>query len=184
MRIIIFGPPGAGKGTQAELIKSKYDIPHLSTGEIFRNAIKNETQLGCRVKSMLDNGELVPDETVVGLVREELEKPIYQQGYVLDGFPRTKAQARSYDNFLDERSESLTAFILLKVPEQVLIDRIMNRGEGRSDDTEKKVRKRLDVFWDETIPVKEYYQEQDMVEEIDGTNSIEKIFEAIREVVE
>src|SRR5690625_3401853 len=139
MRIIIFGPPGAGKGTQAEQLKNKYSIPHLSTGEIFRNAIKNETELGRRVKVMLDNGELVPDETVVKLIREELEKPAYENGYILDGFPRTKTQAQKYDDFLKERNESLTALILLKVPEQILIERILTRGEGRSDDTEEKI---------------------------------------------
>lgn len=184
MRIIIFGPPGAGKGTQAEQIKNKYNIPHLSTGEIFRNAIKDETELGHRVKSMLDNGELVPDETVVELVREELEKPAYQEGYILDGFPRTETQAQKYDNLLDKRGESLTAFILLKVPEQVLVDRILSRGEDRSDDTEEKVKKRLDVFWNETMPVKEHYQKQGLVEEISGTGTIEDVFEHIRDVVE
>lgn len=184
MRIIIFGPPGAGKGTQAEKIKNKYDIPHLSTGEIFRNAIKNETNLGHRVKSMLDNGELVPDETVDGLVREELEKPAYQDGYILDGFPRTETQAQYYDNFLEARDESLTAFILLEVPRQTLIDRILNRGEGRSDDNGERVKKRLDIFWNKTIPVKEHYQKQGLVKNIDGTKSIEDIFEEIRKVVE
>lgn len=184
MRIIIFGPPGAGKGTQAELIKNKYNIPHLSTGEIFRTAIKNETKLGHQVKSILDAGELVPDKTVDELIREELNKSAYVNGYILDGFPRTVVQAKYYDNFLAEQNKSLTAFILLKVPEKILVDRILNRSEGRSDDYEKKVKKRLDIFWDRTIPVKEHYQKQGMVEEIDGTQSVEETFKRIREVVE
>jgi adenylate kinase len=183
MRIIIFGPPGAGKGTQAKLIKKKYGIPHLSTGDIFRNAIKNETELGKQVKSMLDAGELVPDEKVTKLVRQELEDSKYEDGYVLDGFPRTEGQAKAYDDFLDEQNESLDAFILLKVPREILISRIMNRNEGRSDDTEEKIKKRLEVFWDETSPVQKYYERQGLVTEIDGTGSIEEIFEQIKNVL-
>lgn len=184
MRIIIFGPPGAGKGTQADLIKQEYNIPHLSTGEIFRSAIKNETKLGKKVASILDAGELVPDETVVALVKEELQKDKYRDGYILDGFPRTVAQAEAYDEFLVEQGESLYAFILLRVPQEVLIDRILSRGEGRSDDTEEKVKTRLEVFWNETLPVQEYYQEQGVVEEIDGVGSIEEIFERIKSTLE
>lgn len=184
MRIIIFGPPGAGKGTQAELIKSEYDIPHLSTGEIFRTAIKNETELGKKVKSILDAGKLVPDETVVALVKEELQKEKYSEGYVLDGFPRTVAQAKAYDEFLEENGESLYAFILLRVPQQELINRILSRGEGRSDDTEDKIKTRLEIFWNETLPVQEYYQEQGLVEEIDGVGTVEEIFDRIKSTLE
>jgi adenylate kinase len=180
MRIIIFGPPGAGKGTQAKLIKKEYSIPHLSTGDIFRNAIKNETELGKQVKSMLDAGELVPDEKVTKLVREELKEPKYENGYILDGFPRTKGQAKAYDEFLDEQNKSLDAFILLKVPQDILINRIITRNEGRSDDTEEKVKKRLEVFWDETSPVQKHYDRQGLVTEIDGTGLIEEIFERIK----
>ena len=184
MRIIIFGPPGAGKGTQAELIKEEYRLPHLSTGNIFREAIANETKLGREVKAILDAGDLVPDEKVVALVREELEKPAYDEGYILDGFPRTETQARAYDALLEEKHQSLYAFILLRVPQEVLIDRILNRGENRSDDTEEKVKKRLDIFWNDTLPVQEYYQEQGVVEEIDGTGEIDEIFERIKTVLE
>jgi adenylate kinase len=184
MKIIVFGPPGAGKGTQANLIKEKYNIPHLSTGEIFRNAIKNKTELGQKVSSILDAGELVPDETVVALVREELAKPTYDEGYVLDGFPRTVPQAEAYDAFLQEQGEALYAFILLRVPQEELVDRILSRSEGRSDDTEAKVKTRLEVFWNETLPVQEHYQEQGLVEEIDGIGSIEEIFGRIRSTLE
>lgn len=184
MRVIIFGPPGAGKGTQAKLIKNEYNIPHLSTGEIFRSAIKNETELGKKVKSILDAGELVPDKTVVALVKEELNKERYSDGYVLDGFPRTVAQAKAYDKFLEENGESLYAFILLRVPQKELINRILSRGEGRSDDTEEKIKTRLEVFWNETLPVQEYYQEQGLVEEIDGVGSVEEIFDRIKSTLE
>lgn len=184
MRIIIFGPPGAGKGTQADLIKQEYDIPHLSTGEIFRNAIINKSELGKKVSSILDAGELVPDETVVDLVKEELKKQKYSDGYVLDGFPRTVAQANAYDGFLKEQGESLYAFILLRVPQEELVDRILSRGEGRSDDTEEKIKTRLEVFWNETLPVQEHYQEQGLVEEIDGVGTVEEIFGRIKSTLE
>lgn len=183
MRIIIFGPPGAGKGTQAAKIAEEYDIPHLSTGEIFRTAIANETELGKKVKSILDSGELVPDETVVDLVEEELNKGKYNDGYILDGFPRTIAQAEAFDNYLDENDENLDAFLVLQVPEQELIDRILSRGEGRSDDTEEGVKNRLEVYHNETAPVLKYYEEKGKTEKIDGTGSIEEIFERIKETL-
>jgi adenylate kinase len=183
MRIIIFGPPGSGKGTQAERIKNEYDIPHLSTGSILRDAVKQQTKLGRQIESTMDNGELVPDDTVISLVQKILKKPDYLNGYILDGFPRTTVQAKAYDDCLDERNEALNAFILLKVPEQALVDRIRNRGEGRSDDNEGKIKKRLDVFWNQTIPVKKHYQKQGLVEEIDGTLSIEETFDRIKQVL-
>jgi len=164
MRIILFGPPGAGKGTQAKLIKENYNIPHLSTGVIFRKAIKDKTELGKKVTSILDAGELVPDDIVVELVKEELQKDKYSDGYVLDGFPRTVAQAEAYDKFLIEQGESLYAFILLRVPQEELVDRILSRGEGRSDDSDEKVKTRLEVYWSETLPVQQHYQHQGLVE--------------------
>lgn len=184
MRIIIFGPPGAGKGTQAKLISKEYDIPHLSTGEIFRSAIKNETKLGKEVKSILDAGELVPDEKVVALVEEELKDSRYGSGYILDGFPRTIPQAKAFDKILSENNESLNAFIQLKVPEEELIDRILSRGEGRSDDSPEKVKNRLNVYWKETLPVLNYYKEQGLVEEINGVGSIEEIFGRIKNALD
>lgn len=183
MRIIIFGPPGAGKGTQAKLISEEYNIPHLSTGEIFRKAIKNETDLGKKVQSILDTGELVPDKTVVGLVEEELQKSRYDEGYVLDGFPRTVAQAEAFDDLLDDNGEELDAFLMLKVPEEELINRILSRGEGRSDDTEEGVKKRLSVYWEETQPVLDYYKGQEVVKEIYGVGSINEIFSRIKKAL-
>jgi|SRR6056297_336381 len=183
MNIILFGPPGAGKGTQAKKLQNEFNIPQLSTGDIFRSAIKNETPLGVEVKSILDNGELVPDETVVDLVADELSKEKYEDGYILDGFPRTVAQAEAFDNFLKENNDSLDAFISLTVPEEELIKRILSRGEGRSDDTEEKVKTRLEVYRQETKPVLQHYQKQDKVQEIDGLGSIDEIFERIKDAL-
>lgn len=180
MNIILFGPPGAGKGTQAKLLQDEFSIPHLSTGDIFRAAIKNKTPLGIKVKSILDAGELVPDETVVDLVADELSQDKYKDGYILDGFPRTVVQAKAFDNFLDENDDELDAFILLSVPEKELVKRILSRGEGRSDDTEEKVKTRLEVYRKETEPVKEYYAQKDKVQEIDGMGSIDEIFGRIK----
>lgn len=183
MRIIIFGPPGAGKGTQANLISEEYDIPHLSTGEIFRSAIKNETPLGKEVKAILDAGDLVPDEKVVGLVEEELKDDKYNDGYILDGFPRTVPQAKAYDAILEKKGKTLDAFLQLEVPQQELVDRILSRGEGRSDDSPEKVKNRLAVYREETAPVLNHYKKQDVVETIDGVGSIEEIFDRIKETL-
>lgn len=183
MNIILFGPPGAGKGTQAKKLQDEFNIPHLSTGDIFRAAIKNETPLGVKVKSILDSGELVPDQTVVDLVADELSKEKYKDGYILDGFPRTVVQAKAFDKFLQDNNDELDAFISLSVPEQELISRILARGEGRADDTEEKVKTRLEVYRKETKPVMDYYQEQAKVQEINGLGSIDEIFERIKDAL-
>lgn len=180
MRIIIFGPPGAGKGTQAELISSHYGIPHLSTGEIFRSAIKDDTTLGKKIKSKMDSGELVPDRIVVELIAEELEDPKYSGGYILDGFPRTLPQAKAFSELLNSRGLGLDAFLVLDVPEEELIRRILNRREGRSDDTKQAVKNRLSIYIKETAPVFGFYRDRGLVHKIDGVGSIEEIFDRIK----
>lgn len=184
MKIILFGPPGAGKGTQAGLIQSHYNISHLSTGDIFREAIKNETPLGKKVKSILDSGDLVPDQTVVDLVAEEINKDEYQDGYILDGFPRTVRQAELFKNILDEKNETIDAFIFLIVPEEELVNRILNRGEGRADDSKEGIKKRLSVYHKETKPVKNFYDASGLVYEVDGTGTVQEIFSRIQAVLE
>jgi adenylate kinase len=183
MNIILFGPPGAGKGTQAKKLQDEFNIPQLSTGNIFRAAIKDETPLGVKVKSILDNGELVPDETVVDLVADELSKEKYEDGYILDGFPRTVVQAEAFDEFLKDNDDSLDAFISLSVPEKELVKRILSRGEGRTDETEEKVKTRLEVYRKETNPVLEHYQEQDKVQKVNGQGTIDEIFNRIKEAL-
>ncbi|MEX2435568.1 MAG: adenylate kinase, partial [Balneolaceae bacterium] len=145
MNIILFGPPGAGKGTQAEKIKNYFNLPHLSTGNIFRSNIKNETPLGKKVKSILDSGKLVSDEIVVDLVVDELENKKYNNGVIFDGFPRTVHQAEALDAYLQKKGSQIDAFLILKVPEEELINRILSREDGRSDDTPEKIKTRLKV---------------------------------------
>lgn len=184
MNIILFGPPGAGKGTQAEKLKNHFDIPHLSTGNIFRANIKNETELGKKVKSILDAGDLVPDETVVDIVVDELQKPEYENGYILDGFPRTVPQAEALDEFLSSKGTSIDTFLILVVPEEELVDRILSRADGRSDDTPEKVKRRLDIYKKETEPVLNYYKQKGVVEEVNGVGSIDEIFDRIKNTLQ
>lgn len=184
MKLILFGPPGAGKGTQAKKISSHYDIPHLSTGNIFRYNIKNQTELGKKVKSILDAGELVPDETVVDLVVDELQNEKYDNGYILDGFPRTIPQAVALDKHLASEDDSIDLFLTLSVPQEELINRILSRGEGRSDDTPEKIKTRLNVYFEETEPVLNYYKKQDIVEEVNGMGTIDEIFRRIKSVLD
>ncbi|MEX0772110.1 MAG: adenylate kinase [Balneolales bacterium] len=183
MRIILFGPPGAGKGTQAKLIEDKLDVPHLSTGDIFRSAIKNETPLGVEVSKILESGKLVPDETVVNLIGETIKRPDYQKGYILDGFPRTVPQAEAFDEVLKDNNQQLDAFISLEVPEEELIKRISSRGEGRLDDTPEKIKVRLDVYNEETAPVMNYYEEKGLFHRVEGVGTVEEIFENILAVL-
>ena len=184
MNIILFGPPGAGKGTQAKLLQDKFSIPHLSTGDIFRTAIKNETPLGVKVKAILDSGQLVPDETVVDLVADELKDPKYNDGFILDGFPRTVPQAEAFDEIAKNQNKAVDAFVVLTVPEKELISRILSRGEGRSDDTEEKVKTRLSVYHKETEPVQKHYAAKGVVKEIDGIGTIDEIFDRISSAVQ
>ncbi len=179
MIIIIFGPPGSGKGTQAKKIAAHFDIIHLSTGNVFRNAIREETELGVKIKNIMDAGQLVPDQTVVDLVEQTISGKDFDKGYILDGFPRTVEQAVAYDKLLARRNESLDSFLSLHVPSEELIKRMLARGEGRSDDTVEKIKVRLDVYEKETCPVINHYKKAGIFQSIDGTGSIDKIFNRI-----
>ena len=183
MNIILFGAPGAGKGTQAELIQKEYDLPHLSTGNIFRAAIKNETPVGLKAKSFIDAGELVPDQVVVDIVAEELEKDLYDKGCIFDGFPRTVFQAESLDAILKEKPAGPATVLALSVPEEELIRRVLSRGQGRTDDTEEGMKNRLNVYRNETAPVLAHYKKLGSVTEIDGIGSVEEIFGRIKKAL-
>lgn len=182
--IILFGPPGAGKGTQAQKLTEKYGFAHLSTGMMFRSAIQDGTPLGLKVKAILDSGELVSDQVVVDMVREELQKPVYHGGVLLDGFPRTVPQAEAFDDMLSAMGQAVSGLVMLDVPEPVLIERILSRGEGRSDDTPEKVVKRLQVYQNETAPMKDYYEARDLAFVVDGVGTVDEIFERICAVVD
>lgn len=175
MRLILFGPPGAGKGTQAKLLEEKLGITQLSTGDMFRNAIKNQTPLGVKVKAILDSGKLVSDEVVVEMVAEAIDDEKFASGYILDGFPRTVAQAEAFDALLKSRGEAVDAFIALEVPTDELVNRLVNRGQGREDDTPDKIKVRLDVYERETAPVFEYYSKIGKASVVNGLGSIEEI---------
>jgi adenylate kinase len=205
MRLILLGPPGAGKGTQADKIAKEYNIPHISTGDIFRANIKNETELGLEAKQYIDNGELVPDTVVVAIVEDRIKQDDTENGFLLDGFPRTENQALALDDVLKEMNISLDAVININVDSQILVSRITGRRickdwgatfhvefnppaeEGvcdlcggelyqRSDDNEDTVQNRIDVYNKQTAPLIEYYSKQDLIKTIDGEQAIDKVF--------
>lgn len=177
-RLVLLGPPGAGKGTQAVLICQKKKIPHIATGNIMREAVGTGTPLGKKVKDYLDLGALVPDDLVIELMRGRLTLPDCNGGFLLDGFPRTVEQARALDKLLAELKTPLSSILELTVPEEVLIDRIKKRGEagsGRSDDTVEVATKRLQVYRELTAPVSDYYRQRGGLVEIDGLGSIDEV---------
>lgn len=185
MRLILFGPPGAGKGTQAEFIKDKYNVEHISTGDVLREAVKNETDIGLKAKSYMDNGDLVPDEVVIEIIRQKISS-LENGSFMLDGFPRTKAQAEALESMLKDQNMDIDAVIMLDVDDEEVISRIMNRQkiEGREDDSEEVVRNRLNVYREQTSPLEEYYREKGILEKINGQGSIEEISQRIDKVLQ
>lgn len=205
MYILLMGPPGAGKGTQAAKLVERFDIPHISTGDMFRAAVKEQTELGKQAKAYMDAGQLVPDSVTIGIVKERLSKPDAQKGFILDGFPRTLEQARALDTTLDELGITLTGVLNVNVPAEELIKRVTGRrickncgatfhvvyhpstdplhcdkckGDlyQRDDDREETVAKRLAVHQAQTKPLIEYYQQQGLYTEINGLQAIDKVF--------
>ncbi len=187
MRLIIMGPPGAGKGTQAQILVEKYSIPQLSTGDILRAAIEAKTPMGMQAKEIMARGDLVPDEVVCGIVSERLDGPDAGNGFILDGFPRTIAQAESLDEMLAEKNIALDAVISLDVDADALVARIQKRAEEsggtRADDNEEVLRKRLEVYAELTEPLIAYYKMQGNVKSIDGMASIDEVTLAIAEAL-
>lgn len=205
MYILLMGPPGAGKGTQAANLVKEFDIPHISTGDMFRAAVKEGTELGKKAKKCMDAGALVPDEITIGIVRERLGKPDCAKGFILDGFPRTVEQAKALDEILRELSVGLTRVLDVSVPYEMLVERAVGRrvcrkcgatyhvrfqpsktegvcdacgGETyqRADDTEATMKKRLSVYDEQTSPLIDYYQKAGLYSRIDGSQAIDKVF--------
>jgi adenylate kinase len=182
---ILLGAPGAGKGTQAKLLAEHLAVPHVSTGDLLRRAVAEGTELGRKAKSFMEAGELVPDELILGMVRETLTGAA-SRGCILDGYPRNRAQARSLDGMLREIGQSLAGVLDLEVPEDELVRRIAGRAadQGRSDDTEETVRNRLRVYEEQTAPLVAYYEERGLVRRIDGTGTVQEIRDRIREITD
>jgi adenylate kinase len=184
-RLIFLGVPGAGKGTQAKMLAESEAIPHISTGDILRSAVKNQTPLGIKAKEFMDAGELVPDSLVIDLIRERLKEADAQSGWILDGFPRNVPQAGFLDELLTELKQAVETAINLDVPDQVVIDRLVKRGaeEGRSDDNETTIRRRLEVYREQTAPLIAYYDGQHKLKTIDGNQSLEAVKAALKAAV-
>ena len=178
INLILFGKPGSGKGTQAEFIKIKYDLIHISTGDLFRNNISNNTDLGLLAKSYMDKGDLVPDEVTVKMLEAEVNKHHNAKGFIFDGFPRTTIQAEILDKFLATLKLSISMTIALEVDENLLIDRLINRGKdsGRSDDQDRsKIQNRFDEYNKKTSPLINYYKNQNKFFDVNGVGDINEI---------
>jgi len=182
LNVVLFGPPGAGKGTQAEKIIEMYNLIHLSTGDILRGELAAETSLGLEAKKYMDKGELVPDEVVIGMIESKINRNPDAAGFIFDGFPRTTAQAKALDDLLLKKGTPVTAMIMLTVEREELIKRLLNRGRdsGRSDDQDISiVENRINVYNNETAPVIDYYEKQDKYIPVQGMGTIEDIFKRL-----
>ncbi len=187
LNIILFGAPGTGKGTQSPLLVEKYNLVHISTGDLFRYEISQQTPLGLEAKSFMDAGKLVPDQVTLGLFRNKLDKHPNAKGFIFDGFPRTVAQAEALDILLKEKNMPLDAFVELSATNQELMKRLLGRGatSGRPDDSNPAViQKRLDVYQSETSPVAAYYRQQNKSFAVDGIGTIEEVFNSICHVLD
>ncbi|NVK50083.1 MAG: adenylate kinase [Cyclobacteriaceae bacterium] len=185
--IVLFGPPGAGKGTQSEKLIKKYGLTHLSTGDLFRKHLGEGTELGKLAQKYMNEGRLVPDEVVIGMVEDKIAATENSHGFIFDGFPRTTTQAEALDKMLESHQMEIAGMIALDVPEEILKERIKLRGKtsGRVDDQDdQKIQTRIKVYLDETLPVASYYEAQGKFTKINGVGEIDEIFDAISEVVD
>lgn len=186
INIVLFGKPGAGKGTQAEFLKDKFNLTHLSTGDIFRFNIKNNTALGQLAKTFMDKGDLVPDEVTIQMLQSEVEKNANSAGFLFDGFPRTIAQAEALDTFLESKNQSITATVAIDANDDILVQRLLERGKtsGRPDDQdENKIRNRYIEYNEKTAPLITFYQNQNKYHAVDGIGTIEEVTERLSDVL-
>lgn len=185
--LILFGPPGSGKGTQSDKLVEKYGLIHLSTGNLLREEIAHKTPLGLEAKKFMDKGQLVPDEVVIGMIDSSLEHHKNAPGFLFDGFPRTVAQAKALDKLLELKKTTIASVLSLEVNDEELIKRLLNRGKtsGRSDDTDETViRKRLTVYNNETAPVAEHYKKIKKFQPVKGEGTIDDIFSSLSEAID
>ncbi len=184
--LVLFGPPGCGKGTQSERLIARYDLRHLSTGDLLRNEVARATPLGLEAKKFMDNGMLVPDEVVIGMIGSRLEEEPDVRGYIFDGFPRTVAQAAALDRLLSFKQAPIRLVLTLEVPEDELVRRLIERGRisGRTDDNEDVIHKRTKEYFVKTEPVAKYYAEQGKLQRIKGDDAIEVISTALSKEIE
>jgi adenylate kinase len=187
MNIIIFGPPGAGKGTQAAVLQNHYKLKKLSTGDMLRAEVSSESELGQRIEGILESGELVPDRTMVELIANCIAEPECEKGFILDGFPRTEPQAKALDEMLQHMGRKLDHVIVLEVDEDILINRILQRsketGGARSDDNAETLRHRLEIYHQQTAPVLPYYKGKGILRQIDGMAPIENVTKEIQDAL-
>ena len=186
LNLVLFGPPGAGKGTQSEKLINKYNLVHISTGDIFRAHIKNQTDLGKQVSQIIADGNLVPDSITIAMLEEEIKKNPEAKGFIFDGFPRTVAQAEALDKFLEDNDSSISGVIALDVNEEELTQRIAKRQEisGRADDAADKLKKRIEEYFGKTIHVLPYYESQGKLSKVNGIGEIETIFTELSKVID
>ena len=182
LNLILFGPPGSGKGTQAEKLVEKYNLLHISTGDLFRYNMKNDTPLGIEAKSYIDKGDLVPDSVTINMLKTKVDENPDVKGYIFDGFPRTIAQAEALDEFFKEKDLTISGLLALDVPDKELIKRLLERGKdsGRADDQDESIiANRIETYNNETAPVFDYYKKQDRANKVDGVGSLDEVFERL-----
>lgn len=182
MRIVLLGAPGSGKGTQAALLKEQFNIPHISTGVLLREAVSQATPLGLEAKSIMDRGELVPDDVMLGLIEERLGQPDVANGFILDGYPRNLAQAAALETLLQRIGQPVEEAVLIEVNEDMVVARISKRAaeEGRSDDTEEVVRNRMRVYQEQTAPVVGFFEQRDVLTRVLGEGTVEEVLQRIK----
>ena len=185
MKIVLLGGPGAGKGTQAAKLKQHYEIPHVSTGEILREARSSGTDLGKKAAEYMDSGKLLPDDIILGIVDERIGMPAMMNGFIFDGFPRTIPQAEGLDELLKARGSALDAVVSIDVPDEVVVGRLLKRAEieGRADDNRETIKERLSVYYKQTEPLKEYYGSRGILKSVDGLGTVEEILDRIKTVL-